>query len=216
MHDINLLGVNLQLLPEKAVFIKELNMLLVADIHLGKAETFQAAGIPIANAVNQATLHRLQTLCSTVQPQQLMILGDLFHSRLALVSEVLEPWNQFLRTSNVAVQLIVGNHDRPLVKASGNHSISCSTTPIQLGNIRFSHEPEPPTSSLNICGHVHPCVRLRTKLDDLRLPCFFHDRQLNQLTLPSFGDFTGGYEVRLTHHSTAYVIVENAVIPLSR
>jgi len=90
MVKIKAFGICLELLAERAIYVPALELLLVADVHLGKSETFQAAGIPVPSTVNQGTLDRLQQLCSTYQPGRLVILGDLLHSKLALTDEVLQ------------------------------------------------------------------------------------------------------------------------------
>lgn len=215
MYTLTILGNTLQLLPEKAIYIKRLKTLLVSDVHLGKSETFQSLGVPISNAVNQVTLERLQTVCAQFELEYLFILGDLFHSKQALVNEVIDDWFKFLRAIGASVQLIVGNHDRALVSRLEQLSICCILETIQIDNLVLSHEPTPQQNALNICGHIHPCVCLKTKLDQLRLPCFYLEASQNVLILPSFGEFTGGYEMSLQAGTTAYVVVENAVIPFT-
>lgn len=210
---LSLLGTELQLLPEKAIYIEQLQSLLVADVHLGKSETFQAAGIPISNQVNQDSLDRLQALCLKMQPKTLMILGDLFHSRVSLTQNVINGWTQFLDAVPIEVKLIIGNHDRTLATRLNELSIHCATD-LTFDRLLLSHEPSPKPKTLNLCGHIHPCVRIKTKLDSLRLPCFYLDRAQNLLVLPSFGEFTGGYEVDLKKGAIAYAIAEDTVIPL--
>jgi DNA ligase-associated metallophosphoesterase len=212
MYEVDIFQTKLRLLPEKAVYVEALNSLLVSDVHLGKSETFQAAGIPIANTVNQQTLERLRSLLKHLQPAQLFILGDLFHSKYALVDEVLDAWKTFLSDINSTVTLIVGNHDRALVQQLQHLPLNIHTDTLQIGNLLLSHEPESQSQMLNICGHIHPCVRIRTKLDDLRLPCFYLNQTQNVLTLPSFGEFTGGYEMPLKRGAIAYAIVENQIV----
>lgn len=216
MKEIDVLGMRLQLLAQKAVYLEDKQALLVADIHLGKSETFQSLGVPIPNRVNQTTLARLGQLCFKFNPQKLFILGDLFHSKYALVDEVLEGWSRFQVAVDAEIVLIVGNHDRHLIRTLKNTSIQCSTHPIEIGNLLLSHEPSPQSGFLNICGHIHPCVHLKEKLDQLRLPCFYLDRTQNLLVLPSFGEFTGAYEVPLKRNSAAYVIADDCVISLER
>ncbi|MEM1309925.1 MAG: ligase-associated DNA damage response endonuclease PdeM, partial [Cyanobacteria bacterium P01_H01_bin.153] len=206
----------LQLLPEKAVYLPEQQALLVSDVHLGKSETFQHFGIPIPSQVNQATLERLQRAHARTQAQQLFVLGDLFHAQAGMVDEVIDSWLKFLAATQLDAHLILGNHDRALVEELSQFSLTCYTTPIELNGILLSHEPLPVSDGLNICGHVHPCVQLGDKGDRLRLPCFYWEAQLNRLTLPSFGDFTGGYTVSISHETAAYAIAEDAIIPFSR
>ncbi len=211
MLQIQLEAFEVVLLPQKAAYIAQYGLLLVSDIHLGKSETFQAMGIPIANRVNQVNIERLQSLCDRWQPKQLIILGDLFHSSFAWVPEVLEAWLAFLHQSNVSVRLLLGNHDRALLTRLQTLPMECLTTAIEQDKLVLSHEPVAIPGCFNICGHIHPCLRLKTRLDSLRLPCFHYEPE--QLTLPSFGEFTGGYEITLKPGAIAYVIADNAVIP---
>lgn len=213
MYEISQLGHTLQLLPEKAIYIESLQSLLVADVHLGKSETFQALGVPITNQVNWQTLERLRSLCLKFNPKTLIILGDLFHSRLGLVDEVIESWSEFCQATSSHIQLIAGNHDRHLMSVLKDCAVECHSAAVQVQNLILSHEPSPQPNTLNICGHVHPCFRISSKLDTLRLPCFHFDAVHGTLTLPSFGEFTGGHEVSLKQGAIAYVIAENTVVP---
>ncbi len=213
MQAIEILGINLQLLPQKAIYLPQHRSLLVSDVHLGKSETFQQAGIPIPNLVNRTTLEQLQTLCRQVEPETLLILGDLFHSRAGMVEEVITLWQEFIQATGVRAQLILGNHDRPLLSTLQRMAIDCIPESLSLESLILSHDPAIQPGHLNICGHVHPCLRIRNRLDNLRLPCFFFDRSQNSLILPSFGEFTGSYEVTITADTIAYVIVDDTVVP---
>lgn len=212
MLEISVMGQRLQLLPEKAVYVPEHDLLLVADVHLGKPEAFQSAGIPIPIDVNQDTLERLQNLCDRLAPKTLCVLGDLFHSPRGFDDRVLQPWIHLTETCGATVQVILGNHDRAIAQSLQAFSISCCTHPVEYPGLMLSHEPINVPDSVNLCGHIHPCLLLKTRLDTLRLPCFFleHNRQL---VLPSFGSFTGGYEITLKPGSVAYVVAEGAIVP---
>lgn len=209
--------IRLHLLPEKAVYAEDLNCLLVSDVHLGKSETFQTFGIPISSTTNHDSLGRLQQLCDRLTPDSLIILGDLFHSRQALTESVIDAWVTFVNQVETPIHLIVGNHDRALLDDLEQLLMKCHWGSLGLGPLWLSHDPSPlgldAPYRLNLCGHVHPCLRLTTKLDDLRLPCFYLDKFQHQLTLPSFGAFTGGYEISLHPGTAAYAIAEGAIVP---
>lgn len=213
-HRVDLLQGEPLVLLEQAVYVPGHQALLLSDVHLGKAETFQMAGIPVAQQVNGETLEKLRSHCQQVQPQQIFILGDLFHSRQGMVAEVEAAWSEFLKQTEAQVTLIVGNHDRAALGPV--FDMYYSTTPISLGKLLLSHEPisqETLTNDhLNICGHVHPVVRLQSATDSLRLPCFYHEYLLQRLTLPSFGAFTGGYEVAIGKGRTAYIVIEGCLM----
>ncbi|MEO0540019.1 MAG: ligase-associated DNA damage response endonuclease PdeM [Cyanobacteria bacterium P01_A01_bin.105] len=213
-YAVDLLGQSVCLLPDKAIYLPRSGSLLVSDVHLGKAETFQALGVPVAGQVNTATLARLRQLCETWQPQQVFILGDLFHSPRSLVAEVTEAWQQFLAETPAKVTLIVGNHDQRLVSKLDVFEMGCQLEAVIQDDCVLSHEPVVDhRAGLNICGHVHPVVVLRSRLDRLRLPCFYLEKAQRCLTLPAFGGFTGGYEVELLPGTVAYVPSEDSVIP---
>ncbi len=202
----------LQLLPERAVYIKALKALLVSDVHLGKAETFQHYGLPVSSQINHATLQRLEGLCTQYQPDHLWILGDLFHGQDGMADQVIDAWLRFLDRTQVSAHLILGNHDRRLQDTLSQLSVECFVEAIEMEGILLSHEPELRENSLNICGHIHPCLRLKTGCDRLRLPCFYWQAPQLRLTLPAFGEFTGGYEIALARGEIAYVVAEGAVV----
>ena len=212
-NEILLFDNRLRLLDDKALYLPDNEALLVSDVHLGKAETFQSFGIPIPNQMNEENLDRLRSLCKQTNPKKLFILGDLFHSRQSLVPEVLTAWDSFLKEIDAETTLIVGNHDRQLISALPPLAMDCLVDAVAIGSFLLSHEPEPLHESvLNICGHIHPVVGLRSRTDSLRLPCFFVEYDQRRLTLPSFGEFTGGYEVRLAENTCAYVACEGEAI----
>ena len=60
----------LWLLPERAVWLPQARTLLLADLHLGKAETFQAHGIPLPSDGDAGTLNTLLELAARWRPAQ--------------------------------------------------------------------------------------------------------------------------------------------------
>ncbi|MBD2106369.1 ligase-associated DNA damage response endonuclease PdeM [Nodosilinea sp. FACHB-13] len=206
----------LLLLPERAVYVETLGALLVSDVHLGKAETFQHYGLPVPSQVNHGTLGRLEALCAQHRPGSLWILGDLFHGRVGMDDEVIDAWLKFLHRTQVSAHLILGNHDRPLEDTLTQLSVECFVEAVEVGGVLFSHEPDLDPNRLNICGHIHPCFRLSMGCDRLRLPCFHWQARQNRLTLPSFGEFTGGYDIALAAGEMAYVVAEGAVVGFGR
>jgi DNA ligase-associated metallophosphoesterase len=216
MEELTVNQTRLQLLPQKAIYLESLQALLVADIHLGKSETFQQFGLPVPSQVNQATLQRLQSLCEQYCPRHLWILGDLFHSRSGMADEVIDAWLKFLYHTQIEAYLILGNHDRQLREMLTQLSVECFVDAVDVDGLTLSHEPLPRQEHLNICGHTHPCMRLQAGCDRLRLPCFHWEAAQNRLTLPSFGEFTGGYEVKLARGDVAYVVAEEQVVAFGR
>jgi DNA ligase-associated metallophosphoesterase len=184
-HQLNLLG-------DGALWDPNQQLLLLADVHLGKAETFQANGIPLPSDGDAANLNRLLDLAHRLRPREVLVLGDLIHSRLGLTLSLRQKLAALPDLLGCHLTLVGGNHDR------GSWLEGLPATPSQQrGVLWLSHEPElPPPGDpplLNICGHLHPVALLGGGADRLRLPCFALDRPAQRLLLPAFGNLTGGH-----------------------
>jgi uncharacterized protein len=212
------------LLPDKAIFLPQQNILMVADVHIGKAATFRSLGVPVPGGTTQENLQRLTALVEQTQASRLVILGDLFHGPEAKQKSILQAfglWRQSVKA--VEVVLVTGNHDakaRLSLAALGVREIAnhCLVT---VPGFALNHEPTVQTvgEPFAICGHWHPVFRIngKAKSDSLRLPCFW--RQEHQLVLPAFGEFTGGHPVDWQVGDAVYVtdgVKVHAVSPMKQ
>jgi len=198
-------GEELQLLAERAIWDPSRRTLLVADLHLGKAETFQAHGIPVPSDGDLETLNALIALAARWQPQQLVILGDLIHSRLGLTAELRQKLEALPELLGCQLRLIGGNHDRgSWIAALQQESAQA------LGPWWLSHEPDPRAGRLNLCGHLHPVALVGRGNNRLRLPCFSHDQALQRLALPAFGRLTGGHPT--AQGERIWLVADGAVV----
>jgi DNA ligase-associated metallophosphoesterase len=197
----------LELLPQRALWHRTTGCLLVADLHLGKAESFQASGIPLPSDGDLSTLNQLLDLAAQLQPQRVVVLGDLIHSRLGLTAELRAKIGALPELLGCPLELIGGNHDQ----GSWLEGLSAGA-PRRCGDLWLSHEPCTPMEAdlLNVAGHVHPVAVLGKGADRLRLPCFALRRPARQLLLPAFGHLTGGYAVSPDYER--WVIAEAQVL----
>jgi DNA ligase-associated metallophosphoesterase len=202
-------GHRLELLPERAVWDPAQGLLLLADVHLGKAECFQASGIPLPSDGDLANLNRLLTLAHGLRPQRVVVLGDLIHSRLGLTGELRQKLSALPELLGCPLQLVGGNHEAGswLARLPAESSQGC-------GPLWLSHMPQraPGSEQLNLCGHLHPVALLGGGADRLRLPCFGFDRQRRQLQLPAFGDLTGGHPC--ARELQRWVVADDQVLAL--
>lgn len=187
---IELAGTEIILLPQKAMFLPELAILIIADLHLGKAQHFRKSGImmPAGSAAKDyLTLH---DLIRQYNPQQVWFLGDLFHS---IHNSEWVQFEAFIHSwPDIDFTLIKGNHD--IIKEEYYDKLGITVVPhvLALDQLLFSHEPMPHVEEgkINIAGHVHPgCVIHGKGRQSYRLPCF-HFKGQNFL-LPAFGYLTG-------------------------
>lgn len=206
-------GFSLVLLSKKALWIKELEILLIADLHFGKAAHFRKSGIPIPEPVHEADFYTLEDLQQEFQPKHTYFLGDLFHS---VWNEQWGILNSFLQTfPRTQFHLVKGNHDILHPSVYQQSVLEIHQEPLIIGPFALSHEPlELNTDGvLNICGHLHPGILLRGKArQSVRIPCFYWSR--STLILPSFGNFTGLALVEPKEDDLIWGISGEKVIPI--
>ena len=105
-------GTKLELHTSQALFIPLTRELLISDIHIGKAEYFQLNGIPLTNNEDENNINRIYKLINQFKPRKLVILGDLFHSRFSLNSNLIYKIERLFKTFKNKIELIEGNHDK--------------------------------------------------------------------------------------------------------
>ena len=74
-------GEHLVLLPDRAIWIPERRMVIVADLHWGKAAAFRAAFVPVPTGTTARDLARLTRVLHETAATSLVVLGDLLHAR---------------------------------------------------------------------------------------------------------------------------------------
>jgi uncharacterized protein len=208
---LNLLNDSFDLLPEKAIYSVEKKMLVLSDLHLGKAMHFRKNGIAIPQESSKKDYAVLIDLIAKHNPEKVILLGDLFHS--AYNSE----WSLFCDFINIhsAIEftLVIGNHDILQKELYNDLKIAVVRESMELDSIIFSHEPmlEVPIGKINIAGHIHPGVILYGMgKQKIRLACFYFNE--DQLILPAFGRLTGLQLINPEKDSKVFAVVNNKVM----
>ena len=209
--DIELAGERLVLLPQRALFWPSMRLLIIADIHFGKAASFRAGGIPVPRGTTTENLRALDALVDTCQATHLLFLGDFLHARhahAAATIAALSAWRE--RRSMLDLTLVRGNHDRHAGDPPASLRIEVVDEPWRIGPLLFAHHPQSHPDGYVLAGHVHPVYRLATRGDALRLPCFVFG--LESGMLPSFGSFTGGHPVVPEVGDRLFVTTDDSVM----
>ena len=208
-------GHRLDLLAERAVWDPQQRTLLVADLHLGKAEVFQAHGVALPSDGDGASLNALLELSHRFRPAQVVVLGDLIHGRVGLTPELRQKLAALPELLGCPLRLIDGNHERGSWFQGLGREASTA-----LGPLWLSHGPEPRPHYLNLCGHLHPVAVVGRGADRLRLPCFAYrkrgdptadHRPGDELVLPAFGNLTGGHPC--LEADALWLVAEGTVVP---
>jgi DNA ligase-associated metallophosphoesterase len=187
-------GEDVLLDSERAVYWPREKTLIVADVHLGKGSVFRRSGIAVPTGSTQHDLQRLASLIARHRARRLLVLGDLFHARL----DDVEPWHaQFdafrRQHTGLRIEVVQGNHDERSGAPPQWH-LNWLDAPHVEPPFALMHDATPSALGHALGGHVHPVFKLQTRRERLRLPVFWLREALT--VLPSFGVFTGGWEVR--------------------
>jgi DNA ligase-associated metallophosphoesterase len=197
----------LTLLPQKAIFWQKEKTLVISDLHLGKISHFRREGIAVPQQALQNNFARLDEIMLAQNPSRVIFTGDLFHSVLN------DEWMQFSawrkKYHAVEMHLVMGNHD----KLSAGHyeklPLHMHQTELLMEPFLFSHHPKKNFSENEyvISGHIHPVFKLRGIASQrLVFPCFYFAKE--QAVMPSFGYFTGGFEIDPEDGSRVIIVVK--------
>ena len=188
-------GEQLILLPQKAAFWPRERMLIIADIHFGKAAAFRSWGIPVPRGTTSENLDALDALVVLTGAEHVLFLGDFLHARAAHAAgtqAAMLAWRE--RRCELILTLVRGNHDKHAGDPAERLGIDLVDEPYTVGPLSFCHHPDIEAPGYVLAGHVHPVYLLTTRFDALRLPCFVAGPR--RMILPSFGSFTGGHALR--------------------
>ena len=212
---VEVAGETLWLLPEHAIWWPRAAMLLVADVHIGKAAAFRALGQPVPPGTTAENLARLHALAMRYPARELVFLGDFLHARAARTAAVivaLHDWRRAL-PARVRCTLVRGNHDTHAGDPPPELGMTVVTEPLRAGPFALCHMPGASPDGYVLAGHLHPAVVLRgSGADALRLPCFVLGE--HGAILPAFGAFTGHATVRRAPGDRSYVVGDGRVWPV--
>lgn len=210
---VELAGEQLWLLASKAIYWPARKMLVIADIHFGKAAAFRALGVPVPRGTTTQNLLALDTLLARYACEEIVFLGDFLHARAAHAAATVAAmlaWRA--RHRDVRLTVVRGNHDAHAGDPAAALCIRMVDEPHSVGKLSFCHHPDTAAPGYVLAGHVHPVYHLRADGDGLRLPCFLLGP--SHAILPAFGAFTGGHALRPAAGERVYVTADAAIFPL--
>jgi len=206
--EVVLAGERMRLLADRALYWPARRRLLIADLHLGKADAFRASGIALPRGGSARDLARLGALLADTAATSVWILGDVLHGRTDL-SHWRGAWNAF-RDAHRGLEIVAlaGNHDRALREAG--LGILIAGEEARDGPFLLAHAPKPDADEHVLCGHLHPVLKLPRQA---RAPVFWLRRDCT--VLPAFSAFTGGVSVALASGEAAVACNGEALLRIS-
>lgn len=182
-------GRELLLDPAGALLWPDEKMLIVADLHIGKAAALARRGLMAPPYEFEETLARLEALIERHRPRMVVSLGDGLHG--AEAAALIEEAGFDRLSALIRRQLwlwVTGNHDTAIPLALGGAVLPR----FERAGLSFVHVPSGREGE--IAGHLHPVARIATPAHRIqRRRCFASDGR--RLLLPALGAFTGGLDV---------------------
>jgi DNA ligase-associated metallophosphoesterase len=201
---IRFAGEDLVLLAERAVLWPARRALMLSDVHFGKSATFRAHGIPVPEGESQTDLDRIARLVERHEVEQLTIIGDFYHSGIALSPTLHDSLATFRDSLDAEIILVRGNHDQ------AQHELLPMIDRLDWPPFELVHNPADAIAGQpTIAGHLHPLCRIGRAGRASRLPCFLLTENL--LVLPAFGTFTAGHIVKPKAGQALYPITKETV-----
>jgi DNA ligase-associated metallophosphoesterase len=202
----------LWLSAQRCIYWEEQKALIVSDLHFGKTGHFRKSGIAVPQSVYKADLQRLVALIQHFRAEQLIVVGDFFHSRANVELDWFQRWRADL--GSLRVILVRGNHDILADNWYRDTNIEVVEGQLRMSPFLFSHEEcRDEAGDYVFCGHLHPGVSLHgTGKQSVRLPCFYFADA--HCILPAFSKFTGTALVQPRAREKVFAIVDNSLLPL--
>ncbi|MCW3093979.1 MAG: metallophosphoesterase [Ferruginibacter sp.] len=204
---------------DRCIFWQEQKTLILSDLHLGKTGHFRKAGIAVPQAIFKEDMQRLVTLLQLYKPQQVVVIGDMFHSVDNKEHDFFIRWRKDF--AQLAIMLVKGNHD--ILKESwytgAGIQVCCGedgsvSRALKIGNFVFTHDINDPLldpidpSLYFFSGHIHPGISIHGLANQsLHFPCFYFGEQY--AVLPAFSRFTGTYTIKPKRGEAVYALLPN-------
>ena len=201
---------------ERVIFWEDAKALIVSDTHFGKTGHFRKSGVPVPQHIFIEDLQRLFSLLQFYKPEQLIIVGDFFHSNANKENLLFEKWRNDV--TQLEILLVKGNHD--ILHADWYKKLNVqlfADAPLRINTLAFLHdyahiEKHPQhADAYFFTGHLHPGIYIRGKSrQSLTFPCFYFSDAF--AVMPAFSKFSGIYVLDKKKTDKVFAIVNNDLI----
>jgi DNA ligase-associated metallophosphoesterase len=211
--EVEVAGQRVALRGDRSLYWREAELLAVADLHLGKTESYRRDGVALPDGVMYDDLLQLAMAVEDTGARRVVVIGDLVHDKQGMTATVRDALWRWRQTIPCALDLVVGNHDRRIAALPAEWDIAVHDPVLELGPFAFSHE-RPVAHAYTWLGHRHPVAILRSGHERLRLPCFHVSGSSG--ILPAFTAFTVGAPIDCAADDRVVVAADGRVWDATR
>lgn len=194
--------------PDRVVFRPKAHALYLADLHLGKEASFRSMGWAVPEGGARDDLSRISRLILSLEVRRLVFLGDFLHARAGRsesLRRLLMEWKR--EHPDLEWHLVRGNHDQAAGDPWPELGIDCHDEAWDDDGWTCRHElvADEDLPGPTLAGHLHPVFQLKggKARGRARVPAFV--LKARGLILPSFGTFTGGFEVHASEWDRIWI-----------
>lgn len=191
------------------IYVKKLDAVVVADLHLGYEESMAKQGVFLPRLQLRKALKHISRARRITGAKRLIIDGDLKHEFSKLLkSEKLESAKLISTAFQLGfreVVLVRGNHDnyiKPIIESLGGEVVD----DLEDGDVLLTHGHKKidPDFELIIIGHEHPSISVSIGGAKARFPVFLiaplHSGSI-VIVLPALGAYQTGNPVSLNRET---------------
>ncbi len=224
----------------RCMYWEQQKMLIMADLHLGKLGHFRKNGFALPQGESR-DLAVLDQAIFMFKPNSLLIIGDMFHSKLNQEIQQFSVWRK--KYPLLEIVLIKGNHDVLPQKWYQQNGIELKEDLWQIGDYTFIHDLGleqnnnftkeesaifglkssskkifsnnflHDTNTYFFTGHLHPGVHLKGRSKEgVTLPCFYFGPQV--AVLPAFSHLAGVSVIKSKKNARIYAVLQEGLMEI--
>jgi len=191
------------LCPYPALYIREIETVVIADLHLGYEGIMAEQGIFIPKTQFTKQREMLNKIAHMRKAERIVINGDVKHEfsetsyhEFREVSELFE----LLKRCFKEVHVVKGNHDNFIIYVTRRHGVALHEE-LTLGKYHFFHGhrmPHEAEAEFWVMGHEHPAIALFDEIGvKEKVKCFLYGsaRGKKLVVMPAFSPLAYGSEV---------------------
>ena len=199
---------NIQIVDNSPIlFLKDINAIVIADLHLGIEAIMQEEGSFIPQNLTSQIIEKVTYYLKEIKPNMLILNGDVKHSfqePTKIENRDVKEFINKIHTLVSEVHIIKGNHDIFLSWAlKGADNVMFHTSSLSVSRYYFIHGDKDFENDLTneieyiIIGHLHPVLETKINgLQKVRNPTFLlgplKGSSKKILVLPAFTEYSSG------------------------
>ncbi|WP_372909676.1 metallophosphoesterase [Salinigranum sp.] len=182
---------------DRAVFLPRADVLVVADLHVGRAA---ASDVEVPLGERADLTERLDAVLDRFSPGRVVVAGDVLHEfgRVShRAAETLDTLDATCRAAGAELVLVTGNHDGMLETVWDGERHDGYRVDDGDRTVLVCHGHEEPSEEADryVVGHDHPTITIEGQ----RRPCFLAGEAVyhgsDVLMLPAFSRVASGVEI---------------------